>query len=62
MQTERFSLPQFEGAFEIRNAEGKPHIIIGGQAVNYWAETFLAVAGESEEVHCARSPQEHFRC
>ena len=42
METPRFSLPEFAGAFEIRNSEGLPHIIIGGQAVNYWAETYLA--------------------
>ena len=42
MHPARFSLPEFASAFEIRNAEGKPHIIIGGQAVNYWAETYLS--------------------
>jgi hypothetical protein len=46
VQSARFSLPQFAGAFEIRNAEGKPHIIIGGQAVNYWAETYLSAEPE----------------
>ena len=25
----------------LRNAEGKPYVIIGGQAVGYWAETYL---------------------
>lgn len=46
MQPARFSLPEFAGAFEIRNAEGKPHIIIGGQAVNYWADTYLSAEPE----------------
>ena len=37
----RFSLQQFTPVFDLRNAEGKPYVIIGGQAVNYWAETYL---------------------
>ena len=37
----RFSLQQFTAVFELRNAVGKPYVIIGGQAVNYWAETYL---------------------
>ena len=37
-----FSLTQFQGVFEIRDDSGKPYIIIGGQAVNYWAETYLS--------------------
>ena len=36
-----FSLSQFIGVFEIHNDSGKPYIIIGGQAVNYWAEKYL---------------------
>lgn len=38
-----FSLHQFDKVFTIRNAEGKPYLLIGGQAVNYWAERYLAV-------------------
>jgi hypothetical protein len=38
----RFSLEQFTALFDLRNAEGKPYLIIGGQAVNYWAETYRA--------------------
>jgi hypothetical protein len=37
----RFSLQQFNPALDLRNAEGKPYVIIGGQAVGYWAETYL---------------------
>jgi len=37
-----FSLQQFTAVFDLRDAEGKPYVIIGGQAVNYWAETYLA--------------------
>jgi hypothetical protein len=36
-----FSLAQFLGAFEIRNNSVNPYVIIGGQAVNFWAETYL---------------------
>ncbi|MFN3407825.1 MAG: hypothetical protein ACK45B_02415 [Limisphaerales bacterium] len=39
----RFSLEQFSGVFKIRNADGQPFILIGGQAVNYWATRYLAV-------------------
>jgi hypothetical protein len=38
----RFNLQQFTAVFDLRDAEGKPYVIIGGQAVNYWAETYLA--------------------
>ncbi|MEJ0091797.1 MAG: hypothetical protein WDM80_18860 [Limisphaerales bacterium] len=38
----RFALDQFDGVFDVRNAAGKPYVLIGGQAVNYWAETYLA--------------------
>jgi hypothetical protein len=37
-----FSLGQYERVFALRDAAGKPYILIGGQAVNYWAEKFLA--------------------
>ncbi len=33
-----FFLHQFEEVLQIRNAEGQPYLLIGGQAVNYWAE------------------------
>ena len=37
-----FKLQEFEEVFEIRNAQGESPVLIGGQAVNYWAETYLA--------------------
>jgi hypothetical protein len=37
-----FSLHQFSEVFKIRDAAGLPYILIGGQAVNYWAERYLA--------------------
>jgi hypothetical protein len=36
-----FSLRQFSEVFKIRNADGQPYVLIGGQAVNYWAEHYL---------------------
>lgn len=39
----KFRLEQFEEIFDLRNAEGKPFLLIGGQAVNYWAERYRAV-------------------
>ena len=36
-----FSLEQFSGVLKIRNAVGQPFILIGGQAVNYWATRYL---------------------
>lgn len=38
----RFALDQFVEVFKVRNTAGKPYVLIGGQAVNYWAETYLA--------------------
>lgn len=38
----RFSLEQFSEVFRIRDTAGRPYILIGGQAVNYWAERYLA--------------------
>lgn len=42
----RFALEQFDSVFKVRNATGEPYILIGGQAVNYWAETYLAIESE----------------
>jgi hypothetical protein len=36
-----FSLQQFSELFKIRDAAGQPYVLIGGQAVNYWAERYL---------------------
>jgi hypothetical protein len=37
-----FSLQQFSEVLKIRDATGQPYLLIGGQAVNYWAERYLA--------------------
>lgn len=37
-----YSLHQFSEVFKIRDSAGQPYILIGGQAVNYWAERYLA--------------------
>lgn len=36
-----FFLHQFSEVFKVRDATGQPYILIGGQAVNYWAERYL---------------------
>ena len=36
-----FSLQQFSEVLNIRDVAGQPYILIGGQAVNYWAERYL---------------------
>lgn len=38
----RFTLHQFSEVFQIRNPAGQLYVLIGGQAVNYWAERYLA--------------------
>jgi hypothetical protein len=43
-----FSLQQFSDVFKIRNAVGEPYLLIGGQAVNYWAERYLATEPQLE--------------
>jgi hypothetical protein len=35
-----FSLQEFSAVFKIRDADGRPYVLIGGQAVNYWAEHY----------------------
>jgi hypothetical protein len=37
-----FTLQQFSEIFQVRNFDGIPYVLIGGQAVNYWAESYLA--------------------
>ena len=37
----RYSLNQFAAVLRTRDASGRPYILIGGQAVNFWAETYL---------------------
>lgn len=36
-----FSLHQFSEVFKIRDETGQPYVLVGGQAVNYWAERYL---------------------
>jgi len=43
-----FSLRQFSEVFKIRDATGQPYILIGGQAVNYWAERYRAIEPQLE--------------
>jgi len=38
----RFSLEQFGNVLRVLNPAGRPYVIIGGQAVNYWATRYLA--------------------
>ena len=38
----RFTIQQFSEIFQVRNPAGLPYVLIGGQAVNYWAERYLA--------------------
>jgi hypothetical protein len=45
-----FPLRQFSGVFKIRNAAGQPYVLIGGQAVNYWAERYLPVEPELQKL------------
>lgn len=37
-----FSLQQFSAVFKIRDEAGQPYVLVGGQAVNYWAEHYLS--------------------
>ena len=43
-----FSLQQFSEVLNLRDATGQPYLLIGGQAVNYWAERYLAVEPQLE--------------
>jgi hypothetical protein len=38
-----FSLQQFSDVLKIRDTGGQPYVLIGGQAVNYWAERYLSI-------------------
>jgi len=41
-----FPLRQFSEILRIRDAAGRPYVLIGGQAVNYWAERYLTAEPE----------------
>jgi len=45
----RFTLQQFSSLFQIRNPAGRHYVIIGGQAVNYWAERYLEIEPELQK-------------
>jgi hypothetical protein len=45
-----FSLHQFSDVFRIRDAAGQPYVLIGGQAVNYWAERYSPAEPELESL------------
>ena len=45
-----FSLRQFSEVFKIRDADGQPYVLIGGQAVNYWAERYISSEAELEKL------------
>jgi hypothetical protein len=47
---DRFTLQQFSTILKVRNPQGQPYVLIGGQAVNYWAEHYL-VAEPSLQKH-----------
>ena len=47
----RFSLQQFSEVFKVRNSEGQPYVLIGGQAVNYWAERYFQAEPELKTLH-----------
>ena len=39
--TAKFNLEAFSEALTLRNPDGQPYVLIGGQAVNFWAERYL---------------------
>ncbi len=45
-----FSLHQFSEVFNVRDASGQPYVLIGGQAINYWAERYLLLEPELESL------------
>ena len=45
-----FSLQQFSEVLKIRDAAGQPYVLIGGQAVNYWAEHYLSADPQLEKL------------
>jgi len=45
-----FSLQQFSKVFKIRDVDGQPYVLIGGQAVNYWAERYLSIDPQLEKL------------
>jgi hypothetical protein len=46
----RFSVFDFVKFFSLRNQNGEPYLLIGGQAVNYWAERYRTVESDLERL------------
>jgi hypothetical protein len=44
-----FCVKQFFDVLAVRNSHGAPYLLIGGQAVNYWAERYLEEETELRE-------------
>ena len=45
-----FFLHQFSEVFKIRDAAGQPYLLIGGQAVKYWAEHYFHTEAQLESL------------
>ena len=45
-----FLLQQFSEVLKLRDAAGQPYLLIGGQAVNYWAEHYLSADPQLEKL------------
>jgi len=58
---ERFALHQFSEIFRVRNPAGIPYLLIGGQAVNYWAERYLSTEPELRKLFPFTSEDIDFR-
>jgi hypothetical protein len=56
-----FSLRQFSEVFRIRDENGNPYVLIGGQAVNYWAERYLAAEPQLKQMQPFTSEDIDFR-
>jgi hypothetical protein len=50
IQGVRFSLQNFSEVFDVRDADGLPYVLIGGQAVNYWAERYFSTEPELQKL------------
>jgi hypothetical protein len=46
----KYRLEQFSKVLDLRNSEGKPYLLVGGQAVNYWAERYIEEDPNLEEL------------
>ena len=39
----KYRLEEFAEVFDLRDSDGRPFLLIGGQAVNYWAERYRSI-------------------